>query len=59
MFSIDFLTEALARHQDINILGEMEKSEKYLEILNTFEGLSNGVFCNHPPLTTAQNIEPE
>jgi len=53
------LTEALARHQDINILGEMEKSEKYLEILNTFEGLSNGVICNHPPLTTAQNIEPD
>ena len=56
--NIDFLNEALARHQDINILGEMEKSQKYLEILNTFEGLSNGVFCNHPPLTTAQDIVP-
>ena len=37
----------------------MDKSQKYLQILNTFDGLSNGVFCNHPPLTNAQAIEPE
>jgi len=42
-----FNADALERYRDLNILGNVENLIKYWSILNTFNGISNGVSCHY------------